>query len=357
MQQSRSSRYSKQFRLVIGVVLFALSLFLEISSSKVRASSANIPESGDAQQQTSALERGYRAGYSDGYEAGYSDNVANTPKNYSNKEDYRRADRAYNSGYGPVEEYRDGYQQGFESGYAAGYDHHGFDSTIPAGLSRRGGPYGNTAPPGPGPSGGPPVAPADAGASVGGQGQAGTGAVFAIPGDTVMRVELLTNLSTDASQMGDLFQARVAEPREYENATVYGRVTRVKRAGRTSSAELQLAFDQVRFADGRSAAISAQVIEVVRGGGNAAKVDPEGGIKGPSAKKDDVAKVGAGAGVGAIIGAIAGGGTGAAIGAVIGGGVGTGGVLASHGKDIRLPRGQQLRIRTARAAQIQGGPQ
>ena len=52
-------------------------------------------------------------------------------------------------------------------------------------------------------------------------------------------------------------------------------------------------------------------------------------------------------GIGAIIGAIVGGGKGAAIGAAIGGSVGTAGVLTKRGKDIRLDRGQQLKIRAA----------
>jgi outer membrane lipoprotein SlyB len=71
----------------------------------------------------------------------------------------------------------------------------------------------------------------------------------------------------------------------------------------------------------------------------------EGGVRGKSTTKDDVAKVGAAAGVGAIIGAIAGGGKGAAIGAVIGGSAGGAGVMTQRGKDIRLESGQQLRIR------------
>jgi hypothetical protein len=92
---------------------------------------------------------------------------------------------------------------------------------------------------------------------------------------------------------------------------------------------------------------SAQVIEVVASEGTGGgEVDPEGGVRGKSTTKDDVAKVGASAGIGAIIGAIAGGGKGAAIGAVIGGGASTAGVMTQRGKDIRLERGQQLRIRT-----------
>ncbi len=85
---------------------------------------------------------------------------------------------------------------------------------------------------------------------------------------------------------------------------------------------------------------------VKSGNENVGDVDDEGGVRGKSTTKDDVTKVGAGAGIGAIIGAIAGGGKGAAIGAVIGGSVGTAGVLTQRGKDIRLEPGQQLRIRT-----------
>ena len=70
-------------------------------------------------------------------------------------------------------------------------------------------------------------------------------------------------------------------------------------------------------------------------------------MKGQDSTKDDAAKVGAASGIGAIIGAIAGGGKGAAIGAIIGGGAGTAGVMTQRGKDIRLERGQHLKIRTS----------
>ena len=76
-------------------------------------------------------------------------------------------------------------------------------------------------------------------------------------------------------------------------------------------------------------------------------IDTEGGVKGRDSTKDDAAKVGAASGIGAIIGAIAGGGKGAAIGAIIGGGAGTAGVMTQRGKDIRLERGQHLKIRTS----------
>ena len=62
---------------------------------------------------------------------------------------------------------------------------------------------------------------------------------------------------------------------------------------------------------------------------------------------------GAATGIGALIGMIAGGGKGAAIGAAIGGSAGAGGVLSTRGKDIRLDRGTQLKLRTSTDARIQ----
>lgn len=304
-----------------------------------------------AQDSTSALERGWRTGYSDGYQAGYADSAENAPRDFRSKEDYRRADRAYAASYGPLEDYRDGYQQGFEAGYTAAFERRGFDSTVPQGLRRRG-----------------VTASAQAGnadsnidddddaalSSSSGAGnvsnsQTASGSRIYIQRDTVLLVELLTNLSTDASQVGDRFQARVLEPAEYAGAMVDGRVTRVKRPGRVkSTAELQLSFETIRF-NNRFAELNAQVIEVVdmpgtgRGAGD---VDEEGGVRGKDSTKGDVVKIGTASAIGAIIGAIAGGGKGAAIGAAIGGGIGTGGVLSQRGSDIYLSQGQQLRIRT-----------
>ena len=182
------------------------------------------------------------------------------------------------------------------------------------------------------------------------------GNLVVVPRDTVLRVELLSNLSTEASQKGDRFQARLLEPKEYEGGTVQGEVTRVKRPGRVKgTAELQLTFDRIQLADGRSAKISAQVIEVLATGTSQGvrKVDPEGGVQGKDSTKGDVTKVGAATGIGAAIGAIFGGGSGAAVGATIGAGIGTAGVLRERGKDIYLYQGQQLRIRTAGNAEIQ----
>ena len=298
-------------------------------------------------QGTTALERGYRTGYSDGYTAGYSDVSNNAPRNYQNKEDYQKADRSYNDVWGPVEDYRDGYQQGFEAGYTAGYERQQFNSSLPSGLRRRGASTGNAstsnggaAPAEVNPQ--PNNDPVDVNATTAPNGS------LSIPRNTILALELLTPISSDVSQRGDRIQARVFEPAQYAGYIVEGRVAQVKRAGKVKGvAELQLAFDQIRSPDSRTATLHAELIEISPIGGNDPQIDPEGGVKGQDSTKDDVTKVGAASGIGAIIGAIAGGGKGAAIGAIIGGGAGTAGVMTQRGKDIHLEHGQHLKIRTS----------
>jgi hypothetical protein len=173
-------------------------------------------------------------------------------------------------------------------------------------------------------------------------------ASLAIPRNTILALELLTPVSTDASQRGDRLQAKVFEPAQYAGYIVEGRVAEVRRPGKVKGvAQLQLAFDQIRSPDNRSATLHAELVEISPIGSSDPQIDSEGGVKGQDSTKDDAAKVGAASGIGAIIGAIAGGGKGAAIGAVIGGGAGTAGVMTQRGKDIRLEHGQHLKIRTS----------
>ena len=329
---------------------FRFALTLTVTLALLTVSLLTVPakaQNPQTQNQASAIMRGYRTGYSDGYQAGFQDSTNKAARDFRTKNEYERGDRAYASTYGALEEYRDGYQQGFEVGYNNGYDRHPFDSSIPANLQLRKDDSTVNSSVGPNQSVRPPSAntsaPPSANTSV-------------IPRDTILRVELMSNVSTDASQKGDRFQARVIEPKEFEGATIEGHVANVKRPGRVkSTAQLQLSFDEIRLPDGRSSKMSAQVIEVLTTGGSrdTAKVDPEGGVQGRNSTKSDVQKVGTAAGIGAVIGVIVGGGVGAAVGATIGAGVGTAGVLTERGRDIRLYQGQQLRIRTAGNTEIQ----
>ncbi|HVF29090.1 MAG TPA: hypothetical protein VM943_12665 [Pyrinomonadaceae bacterium] len=355
----RIARYSNS-------ILLALAL---ISSSGVvtRTSAETITNSSaqQEQQQMGALQRGYRTGYSDGYQAGWRDVAARAARDYRNKDDYKRADRAHVAAHGPLEDYRDGYQQGFEVGYDGGYSKRVFDSTVPGGLSRRGVAAGSagsiaddsdSAPRTSGNNGSVGAGESASGNSTSGgvTVRAGAGrSASVIPADTVLLVELVNRLSSDVSQRGDRFEARVIEPAQYEGAQVGGQVARVTRPGKVrGTAELQLTFDQIRFDGGDWQDFSAQVTEVVRRGGDESvgEVDAEGGVRGRSSTKEDVARVGTGAGIGAVIGGIAGGGKGAAIGAILGGGAGAGSVMTQRGKEIRLERGQQLMIRASRRA-------
>src|SRR6195256_4827748 len=115
---------------LVTLLAFVVTSAVTIPSSAHRAISQS--------QGSTALERGYRTGYSDGYNAGFKDVADHAARDYQTKEDYRRADRAYVEAWGPIEDYRDGYQQGFETGYATGYDKRPFESTLPSGFKRRG---------------------------------------------------------------------------------------------------------------------------------------------------------------------------------------------------------------------------
>ena len=332
----------------ITLTLFTVFALLPFSFMTFRASAQDPQE----QNQATAIMRGYRTGYSDGYQAGISDAARNAPRDFRTKAEYDHADRAYNSNWGLIEDYRDGYRQGFEVGYEAGFDHKPFDSTIPTDLKRRtedstvqyptdankGGDNTN-----PNANSKPNTNPSSGNDTV-------------IPRDTILRVELMHNLSTDASQKGDPFQARVLEPKNYEGAIIDGHIEAVKRPGKAKgSAQMQLSFDRIQMPNGPTSKFGAQVIEVIPNGASEGvdKVDSEGGVKGKDSTRGDVETVGAATGIGAIIGAIAGGGVGAAVGATIGAGVGTAGVLNQRGKDIHLYQGQQLRIRTAGDTDLQ----
>jgi hypothetical protein len=334
------------------VVLIALTM-----NASARLATPVSPVAYASQGQSTALERGYRTGYSDGYSAGSRDVSDHAGRDYKNSDDYQRADRNYNEAWGTIEDYRDGYHQGFETGYNAGYDRRPFESSIPTGLSRRGAA-------GPASSNNNPVEPVqnttqnplpDNSNDAGQPSSGAPSGPLSIPRDAILLVELESGISTDASQRGDRFQARVIEPREYAGAIIDGRVTRVQRPGKVKgTAQLQLAFEAIHMPDGRTTGFNAEVVEIIdTGNRDAGTVDSEGGVRGRSSTKDDISKVGASTGIGAIIGAVIGGGKGAAIGAAIGGAAGTGSVLSKRGEDVRLTRGQQLKIRTANDTRIQ----
>jgi hypothetical protein len=143
-----------------------------------------------------------------------------------------------------------------------------------------------------------------------------------IPAGTSLQVRIIDKLSSETANVGDSFQGTLAAPLVVNGRTLFskgtdvtGEVLRVERSGRLSTpGELHLTLRTIR-SGGRTYALAVEPFM----------------IKGESHAKSNVTKIGGGAGLGALIGAIAGGGKGAAIGAGVGAAAGTG-VAAGTGK-------------------------
>jgi hypothetical protein len=144
-----------------------------------------------------------------------------------------------------------------------------------------------------------------------------------IPSGTTIRVRMIDKLSSEQNQTGDTFRGTLDEPIEVngrqfypKGADVIGRVTDVHPTGRLSEpGELDLVLNTVS-----SGTVAASI-----------RVEPLV-IKGESHTKSNATKIGGGAALGAVIGAIAGGGKGAAIGTLAGGAAGTGAAAATGKK-------------------------
>ncbi len=144
-----------------------------------------------------------------------------------------------------------------------------------------------------------------------------------IPSGTTINVRMIDKLSSEQNQPGDTFHGTLDQAIEVNGSQLYpkgadviGRVTDVHPTGRLSEpGELDLVLNTISSG---TVAASIQVQPLV--------------IKGASHSKSNVTKIGGGAALGAVIGAIAGGGKGAAIGTVAGGAAGTGAAAATGKK-------------------------
>jgi len=149
-----------------------------------------------------------------------------------------------------------------------------------------------------------------------------------IPSGTTLAVRLVDTIDSETAQPGQSFHATLDSPLAYEGEVaipagydVEGHIVDVKSAGKFAGQSV-LALQLDRIAVGGKY-YNIQTDQYRR--------------QGSSRTKNTAEKVGAGAGIGAIIGAIAGGGKGAAIGAAAGGGLGGGVQAATKGQQIKLP--------------------
>ena len=154
-----------------------------------------------------------------------------------------------------------------------------------------------------------------------------------VPSGTTLAIELKTSHSADTSRVeetvrGVLRRAVLVDGVEVvpAGAAVTGHITAADRAGRVKGrARLALRFSSVVIDDADTAIATAAIAREAAG-----------------TKKEDAAKIGIGAGAGAVIGAIAGGKKGAVVGGAVGAGAGTGVVLATRGDDVALAAGASV---------------
>jgi hypothetical protein len=143
-----------------------------------------------------------------------------------------------------------------------------------------------------------------------------------IPAGTQIEVRIVESLTSEKAQVGDVFHATLTEPLMVEGKEMYpkgadvlGRVSEAHASGRLSDpGVLALEITEISY-NGRTTPVHVEPFT----------------LRGESHTKSNVTKIGGGAALGAVIGAIAGGGKGAAIGAGVGGAAGTG-VAAATGK-------------------------
>ncbi|MGH9379855.1 MAG: hypothetical protein ACRD2Z_04500 [Thermoanaerobaculia bacterium] len=157
-----------------------------------------------------------------------------------------------------------------------------------------------------------------------------------VPAGTSFSAELQSSLSSETSQVGDSFTARLSSPLSAggqvavpAGSTVYGRVTEAKGLRKIGGrARLGVAFASVTLPNGSSAPLAASLTWV-----------------GKSETKKDAATIGGSTAAGAILGKVIGGGDDdkrVAAGAVVGGAVGTVVAAKTKGETIQLPAGTVL---------------
>ena len=182
---------------------------------------------------------------------------------------------------------------------------------------------------------------------------------YVAPEGTRIQVRLESTLNSKTNRQGDRFTVKVIESVQIHGkevipagTTVEGRVAAVTHSGRIKGrAEVNLSYERLIFPNGFSETIVASQAEL----DNTQKeqIDRrEGTILGESNPKRSAAEIGAGAAIGASIGAVAAGRKGAALGAGAGGLISLIHVLRRSDNEIEIPSGTLMVIRLDRPLTI-----
>ena len=154
-----------------------------------------------------------------------------------------------------------------------------------------------------------------------------------VPTNTIVAVRTIDSIDSKTNQSGQLFKASLDAPIVVDNrvivpsgADAYIKLVNAKSAGKvTGRSELSLELASVVFQGNTYNVASSDVKQ-----------------SGTSRGKQSAERIGGGAALGALIGAVAGGGKGAAIGAAVGGGAGTGVQVFTHGQQVKIPSETRL---------------
>ncbi|MDQ3667076.1 MAG: hypothetical protein M3410_10990 [Acidobacteriota bacterium] len=169
-------------------------------------------------------------------------------------------------------------------------------------------------------------------------------AVRLVPVGTNLKVRLEDSVSSKDSRVGDRFTATVIAPARFDEATVTGHVSSIRKSGKVKGrTSMNLAFNSIELRDGRRGTLRGYITRVY--GANAGRADDEGGVESGGRGNQTLKRSGIGAAGGAIIGAIAGGRKGAAIGLILGGAGGAGSLAVQGSKELKLESGTELLVR------------
>jgi hypothetical protein len=154
-----------------------------------------------------------------------------------------------------------------------------------------------------------------------------------VPANSIVSVRTIDSIDSKTNQAGQLFKASLDAPIVVDNrvivpsgADAYVKLVDAKSAGRvTGRSELGLELASIVFQDKTYNVVSSDVKQ-----------------SGTSRGKQSAERIGGGAALGALIGAVAGGGKGAAIGAAVGGGAGTGVQVFTRGQQVKIPSETRL---------------